>query len=103
MQNLDADFTNNLKKIRDEVRKLNKHINFDMSLPDDLNSPCQHDAEDVREFAQKAYDIAVEITGLSEELMVGDEVEKIWEEKPVNCYSDIEEKRQDHGVYQRNF
>lgn len=103
MINLDAEFTDNLKKIREKSRELSKHLNEDTGLPDDLNSPCQHDAETVKHFADTAYELACDISSLGEQLMVGDEVEKIWEEKPENCYADIEEKRNDHGVYQRDF
>ena len=103
MQNLDRAFDVDLKKIREEVRKLGVYLNDGTGLPDDLNSPCQHDAENVRAFAQKAYDMAVEILNLSEQLMVGDEVEKIWEERPENCFQDAHQKLAEFGHKESDF
>ena len=103
MQNLNRKFDVSLKKIREEVRKLGVFLNVDTGLPDDLNSPCQHDAETVKQFAQVANDMAVEITSLSEELMVGDEVEKIWEEKPENCFQSEHEKLAEFGHKENQF
>ena len=103
MQNLDKAFDENLGKIREEVRKLGVFLNVDTGLPNDLNSPCQHDADDVRKFAKEAYGMAVEILNLSEELMVGDEVEKIWEEKPENCFQSEHEKLAEFGHKESDF
>ena len=103
MQNLDRAFDVDLKKIREEVRKLGVYLNDGTGLPDDLNAPCQHDAENVRAFAQKAYDMAVEILNLSEQLMVGDEVEKIWEERPENCFQDAHQKLAEFGHKESDF
>jgi len=102
MPNLDSAYWANLERVEKQVELL-KTLLKEKDLPDSLNDP-QHrkDSINVAHFASKLYDISCELSALSEEMMVGDEVEKRWDAKPENCYESIEEKRQDHGVYARN-
>ena len=73
-------------------------------LPDDVNDPrSSEDCTTVNWFANKIEDLALELSELGENMKVGALMEKAWDEKPENCYKDIEEKRQDHGVHPRDF
>ena len=105
MKSLDEEFTKNFLEVRKTVEALNRILKTSAEkLPDDITDCANWDeAAEVNFIANKVYDLGCEISELGEKLMVGTEVEKLWNEKPENCYADIEEKRNDHGVYQRDF
>ena len=90
-------------RVGDIIELLEQHWKT-RDLPDDVNSPQRAiDSANVTNWATKLDDFALELSELAESLKVGTLIEKRWEEREENCYEDIEEKRQDHGVRPRDF
>lgn len=103
MRDLELEFTEALKEMEEKLELLNL-INRERTLPDDLNNPSgEIDATNVTWFSDKVYELGGDIMNLGEKMMLGGEVQERWDNREENCYRDIEEKRNDHGVYQRDF
>ena len=96
-------FADRHNRVGDIIELLEQHWKT-RDLPDDVNSPQRAiDSANVTNWATKLDDFALELSELAESLKVGTLIEKRWEEREENCYEDIEEKRQDHGVRPRDF
>ena len=96
-------FADRHNRVGDIIELLEQHWKT-RDLPDDVNSPQRAiDSANVTNWATKLDDFELELSELAESLKVGTLIEKRWEEREENCYEDIEEKRQDHGVRPRDF
>jgi len=104
MKSLDDEFTKNFLEVRKTVEALSQMLKASAKiLPDDITDCANLDeVTEVKFIANKVYDLGCKIADIGEKLMVGTEVEKLWDEKPENCYPDIEAKRNDHGVFARD-
>ena len=103
-------FADRSQRAEEIVGMLERHFK-ENSLPDVNNPKDPTDADfsistcatNLNWFANKLEDLALELGELAEYMKVGTQMEKAWEEREENCYADIEEKRQDHGVRPRDF
>ena len=103
-------FADRSQRAEEIVGMLERHFK-ENSLPDVNNPKDPTDADfsistcatNLNWFANKLEGLALELGELAEYMKVGTQMEKAWEEREENCYEDIEEKRQDHGVRPRDF
>lgn len=103
MRNIDKEFYDALAQMEEKLERLIE-VSKERDFPEDLNNPTSSaDSTDVTCFANRVHDLGGDIAELGEKMMLGAEVKRQWEEREENCYADIEEKRNDHGVFQRNF
>ena len=98
MENIDSKWNENLEKIqskkgililvndnKDIISQLIKALYDVEGLPEDLNNPeSSEDAEAVNSYATRLYDLFCEGTQIAESLMVGEAVEK--------AYNDIQDE-----------